>query len=274
MNTNLKILHWNANGISKRINELSALASSIKLDIILIGETHLKPNLTLKIPNYFTYRNDLPSRPSSKAHGGTAILIHRNIIHQSIQTNTKLQSTSILIKINNESLLVSSVYKSPSATLDPSDLDLLINSADNFIIAGDLNSKHPLWNSRKTNCAGTVLYNHLQQTNYSIIAPDTPTHFPNSNKYRPDVLDIAIVRTSLLIQITNLNELSSDHNPILLELSDSPIKTSPPSLNLSINWKNSITFLVQKKTVSIPLQTPSKALTAPSKTSQTQYNLH
>jgi len=247
MNTNLKILHWNANGISKRINELSALASSIKLDIILIGETHLKPNLTLKIPNYFTYRNDLPSRPGSKAHGGTAILIHRNIIHQSIQTNTKLQSTSILIKINNESLLVSSVYKSSSATLDPSDLDLLINSADNFIIAGDLNSKHPFWNSRKTNCAGTVLYNHLQQNNYSIIAPDTPTHFPNSNKYRPDVLDIAIVRTSLLIQITNLNELSSDHNPILLELSDSPIKTSPPSPILSINWKKFYHILSAEK---------------------------
>jgi len=63
MNTNLKILHWNANGISKQINELNALASSIKLDIILIGETHLKPNLSLKIPNYFTYRNDLPLRP-------------------------------------------------------------------------------------------------------------------------------------------------------------------------------------------------------------------
>lgn len=103
-------------------------------------------------------------------------------------------------------------------------MNLLINSA--FIIAVDLNSKHPLWNSRKINSAGTILNNHLQQNNYSILAPDTPTHFPSSNKYRPDVLDIAI------IQITNLNELSSDHNPILLELSDSPIKTSSPSPNL------------------------------------------
>lgn len=57
---NLKILHWNSNGIPKRINELSAFASKIKLDIILINETRLKPILKLKIPNYIIYRNDHP----------------------------------------------------------------------------------------------------------------------------------------------------------------------------------------------------------------------
>lgn len=236
MISSLKIVHWNANGITKRINELGAFIFSNKPDIILLNETHLKSNLSLKIPNYITYRNDLPQIRGSPAHGGTAILVHRKIVHQQIDTNTKLQSTSILIKISNKTTLISSVYKPPSSPLLTSDLDLLINSADNFIIAGDLNSKHPLWNSRKTNAAGSILYSHLLQNDYAIFAPDTPTHFPSSNKCRPDVLDIALIRTQFLVHVTTLNELSSDHNPILLELTDSPITTSSPPPNLQINW--------------------------------------
>lgn len=236
MISNLKIIHWNANGITKIINELKAFISTNNPDIILLNETYLKPNLSLKIPNFITYRNDLPLIRGSSAHGGTAILVHRKIVHQSPNINTKLQSTSILIKINNKTTLISSVYKPPSSTLLTSDLNLLINDAENIIIAGDLNSKHPLWNSRRTNAAGLILYNHLLQNDYTVIAPDTPTHFPSCKKYRPDVLDIAIVRTHLLVHITNLNELSSDHNPILLEFTDSPITVSPPTPNTQINW--------------------------------------
>jgi hypothetical protein len=50
------------------------------------------------------------------------------------------------------------------------------------------------------------------------------------------VLDIAIVRTHLIVHITNLIELSSDHNPILLEFTDSPITDSPPTPNTQIDW--------------------------------------
>jgi len=173
MISSLKIVHWNANGIVKRINELGAFIFTNKPDIILLNETHLKSNLNLKIPNYITYRNDLPPIRGSPAHGGTAILIHRKIVHQQNDINTKLQSTSILIKISNKTTLISSVYKPPSSPLFISDLDLLINSAYNFIIAGDLNSKHSLWNSRKTNAAGSILYSYILQNDYAI-SPLTP----------------------------------------------------------------------------------------------------
>lgn len=117
MISSLKIVHWNANGITKRINELGAFTFTNKPDIILLNETHLKSNQSLKIPNYITYRNDLLPIRGSPAHGGTAILVHRKIVHQQIDTNTKLQSTSILIKISNKTTLISSVYKPPSSPL-------------------------------------------------------------------------------------------------------------------------------------------------------------
>lgn len=51
MDNHLKILHWNANGIPHKINELITLTPENKLDIILLNETHLKSNMKLKIPN-------------------------------------------------------------------------------------------------------------------------------------------------------------------------------------------------------------------------------
>lgn len=83
---------------------------------------------------------------------------------------------------------------------------------------------------------GNVLFNHSNTNDYSIVAPDSPTHFPSSPFHRPDVLEIAIVRTPFLIWTENPNDLSSDHNPILLEVSESPIKSSPPMSGRPINW--------------------------------------
>lgn len=104
-------------------------------------------------------------------------------------------------------------------------------------MAGDLNAKHPLWNSRCANAAGSELYRHVSLSDYSIEATDTPTHFPGTWHHKPDVLDIALVKLPLqTIQFTNPPELSSDHNPIFLQISDSPITSTPPAINFKINW--------------------------------------
>jgi exonuclease III len=84
MSSSLKIVPWNASGILKKINELSALLSKINVDIILINETHLK-----KFSRSQTiYRNDL-ILPNNPAHG-TTILIRHNIVHQPVTLKTKL----------------------------------------------------------------------------------------------------------------------------------------------------------------------------------------
>ena len=240
---NLKILFWNSNGIKHKLNELRSLALHLKTDIILLNETRLPPSTKLHIPNFFTYRNDLPPVRGSPAHGGTAVLIHRRIIHQPITLNTHIQTSSVVIQLNGHEVLVSAVYKPPGATLTPHDLDLLTQSAEWQISAGDFNAKHPLWFSHSTNAAGRVLFDHVQQSDYTITAPSSPTHFPTNARYRPDILDIALVRLPYPTQINNLNELSSDHNPILLETMCTPVSSSPPTTNRFINWTKYKTIL-------------------------------
>lgn len=48
---NLKILHWNCDGIPNKVAELNALSDKLKTDIILLGKTELNPNEKLKQPH-------------------------------------------------------------------------------------------------------------------------------------------------------------------------------------------------------------------------------
>ncbi|CAI6368935.1 unnamed protein product [Macrosiphum euphorbiae] len=165
------------------------------------------------------------------------------LIQQPITLNTLIQTSSVLIQLNGHEVLVSAVYKPPGATLTSHDLDWLTQSAEWQISAGDFNAKHPLWYSHSTNAAGRVLFDHVQQSDYTITAPSSPTHFPTNARYRPDILDIALVRLPYPTQIDNLNELSSDHNPILLETLCTPVSSSPPTTNRFINWTKYKTIL-------------------------------
>lgn len=239
MNKNpLKIISWNANGIRNKISELQALLSTIHADIVLIGETKLKPSIQLKMRNFHVYRTDNPTQPGSIAHGGTAVLVHQRIVHRQVHIDTIMNTTSIEISMGQHQIRISAVYKNPKSAMHISDLDKISNGCDWFIAAGDLNSKHPFWNSRCANAAGIVLYRHVLQSDFTIIAPDSPTFYPTIPHHKPDILDIALTRLpGQSIDITNLNELSSDHNPILLCIADSPISASPPASTKRINWK-------------------------------------
>lgn len=153
MNNLIKILHWNANGVHKKQNELQALVNKLNIDIIILSETKLSPSTTLKISNYHTFKNDHPPKRGTHAHGDTAVLVHRKIAHTNTHLLTQISTTSIIIKIGNNEVLITSVYKPSSASLSTGNLDKLPRSADWFITAGDFNTKHLMWYSHVSNPA-------------------------------------------------------------------------------------------------------------------------
>jgi len=159
---------------------------------------------------------------------------------------TNIQSTSIIIKIYDIEILVTAVYKPPSQTLDTSDLDTLTQSSAWSISAGDFNAKHSMWNSRTSNTSGSTLYNHVRQNDYAVTAPTSLTHHPYSQSYRPDVLDIALIKVPLPVTVTNLNDLSSDHNPVLFEVHGTPITSNLPPAKCFINWRKYTDILANK----------------------------
>ncbi|CAI6345283.1 unnamed protein product [Macrosiphum euphorbiae] len=234
----LRILQWNCNGITNKTYELAEFTRKNKIDIILLGETRLNKTAPLKLPNYYTYRTDRPPKPECPSSGGTAILVKNNIIHEEIFIKTKLDSTTIAMAIGAKTVRVSAVYKSPGDKIEIKDIDALTNGTESFIIAGDLNAKHPSWHSRRTNQTGKILLDHMERNGqYTICAPDSPTHFPFIPHHNPDVLDITLTNLQQDMTISNFNDLSSDHNPILITINKSPKTNTPPLANRRINWK-------------------------------------
>jgi endonuclease/exonuclease/phosphatase family metal-dependent hydrolase len=86
--------------------------------------------------------------------------------------------------------------------------------------AGDFNAKHVTWRARQSNAAGQTRLKHYCKNNYIISAPLQPTYFPDSDTFRADILDFAIVSNILSRHsIRTLGSFStSDHNPVLLTI--------------------------------------------------------
>lgn len=114
---------------------------------------NLKPSNKLKFTNFNIYRSDLQPIRGSKVHGGSAVLVHCRIVHHHLNLKTIIQSTSIMIKLNNSEILVSTVYKRPKEILNSADLDVLSTTSTWSISAGDFNAKKPFMEQPHHKCS-------------------------------------------------------------------------------------------------------------------------
>ncbi|GFY62688.1 putative RNA-directed DNA polymerase from transposon X-element [Trichonephila inaurata madagascariensis] len=111
-------------------------------DILLIQETHLRPEHSFKIPNYNCYRTDR-THPAP-GRGGTALLIKNCISHYHVPTPpllTGVEATLIILTpIDHDPILVGSFYIPPInnyfKNLDDA-LDPIFNLNPKTILVGD-----------------------------------------------------------------------------------------------------------------------------------------
>lgn len=229
----LKIVSWNANSIRNKKYEFEMFLQDHSIDVALLQETWLRPCNNLKIPNYTVYRNDRLDGPQ----GGTAIVIRNTLIHYLPENPLNLnhtEATTVIIPTErNSSLQITSVYIPPLQPFSPGDFHEIMSLNIPTIIAGDLNSKHHEWGCRITNRKGRALHTYCSAVDLSIYGPPEPTHF---GFYRPDILDIVITKQIINPPtLTVLHELSSDHQPLLIEIDLAPIPYSFP-IRTNINW--------------------------------------
>lgn len=93
-----------------KTNELHTLLSKIIADIVLLGKTRINLLKSFKITNYHIYQSDNASK-NVHPYGGTALLVHRRIIHKHISLNTTIKSTSVEISLGSDIVRISAVYK-------------------------------------------------------------------------------------------------------------------------------------------------------------------
>ncbi|CAG5082711.1 Similar to pol: RNA-directed DNA polymerase from mobile element jockey (Drosophila melanogaster) [Cotesia congregata] len=108
---NLKIAHWNANGLTHKWSELKNFINHNNIDLMLINEIRASPKYQFKLSGCTSHRLD---RPGQNAGGGLLILVKSNIKHSPLNLNYNFSTLEAIgVKIEN-SLAVISVYARPT----------------------------------------------------------------------------------------------------------------------------------------------------------------
>ncbi|GJQ79305.1 hypothetical protein Trydic_g16172 [Trypoxylus dichotomus] len=159
---------WNANGLTNKKAELEEFIQRHQLDAILIGETHLRASDRLSLRNFRVYRTD---RVGARG-GGTAIMIKSSIDHHAGQELDlqNVEATNITVNMATGPVQLIAAYKAPNKLMLEADLSEIFSTRRATILAGDLNAKHPTWNSKVTNASGKCLL-ALQTTSTSLSMP-------------------------------------------------------------------------------------------------------
>jgi hypothetical protein len=127
--------------------------------VAVLSETHLTPHEIVFIPNYPFYRTH--SFPGKK--GGTAVAVRKVIPynHVDVPPLVSIEATGICIPTGNSETILAAGYKSPGHYWNDRDITKVLNCRHKALLAGDLDAKHPFWNSVFSNRSGVKLFNLL-----------------------------------------------------------------------------------------------------------------
>ncbi|GBM39222.1 RNA-directed DNA polymerase from mobile element jockey [Araneus ventricosus] len=126
-------------------------------------------------------------------------------------------------------------FKPPHGLIDTAELNRIFCSNSQVICFGDFNAKHSSWNIGRSNRNGHLIYDWVNNNNFSIIAPLQPTYFSNSYALNA-TLDFAVVKNISAAEAVAINALPSDHNPVWFEFLLSNVLPIPLRSLTTTNW--------------------------------------
>lgn len=252
----LRIALWNSNGILNHRDEIEMFIKLHKIDIMLISETHGTDRTYINIPGYKVV---LTNHPANKAYGGSAIIIKNalNYVVLPSEISDAIQGTIVEVQFIRERVVIGSVYCRPRFNLHESDFDRLLSRfGDKFIIGGDYNAKHTFWGSRLSNPKGRELIKSISKNNVLVLSGGSPTYWPTDPYKTPDLIDFFMFKgiSRNMFTVTNTDDLSSDHSPVLLTCASSIAASKiPKAINLGSFKRN----LQSKVNIKIKLKSKS-----------------
>lgn len=86
-----------------------------------------------------------------------------------------------------------------------------------LLLSGDFNAKYVSWNNRTNNSKGKILNDLCVHNNFNIFPPSGPTLIPANGS--PSIVDFPIAKGLLCSSPITHNDLSSDHLPIVFNIS-------------------------------------------------------
>lgn len=237
----LNIMIWNSQCLKPKVNEFETFLSKFNIHIALISETWFTNLTKFGISNYECYRNDRPTSSNRSAHGGVAILINKSIPHSLLGPKITNCVENIFIEVETESakIKIGAIYAPPSCKVAEfrQDFNKLVCPQSPFILGGDFNAKSTTWNNIISNRKGSALQSLCSGYNLSIMAPSGSTLIPCRGE--PSVVDFFITKNCSIENPTVVNELSSDHCPVISSINFNCKPKSQKSPNYSkADWNH------------------------------------
>jgi len=156
-------------------------------------------------------------------------------------------------------ITIAALYSPPRHAISSEEYeDFLLHLGPHLLAAGDRFAKHTAWGTRLTTPKGRNLLHVIRHNNLKYLSTGKPTNWPADLKKTPDLLYFAITNgiSCIYSAIESSLDLQSDHSPIIITLSTSPIWKTQPSRLCSkyTNWKQFQGYINKSVTLNIRLK--------------------
>ena len=242
INTDLKILYWNARSIKPRKEELPKMLE--KIDLFVCVESWLDSDENCNVSGFQTFRKD---RTDSRG-GGILILVRNNLAFHELRdfvcTEEDFEVTALRINNVQPTVDIFACYRPPHTTPTQKTWNEIfekVKRSKSAILVGDFNAHHKTWNCEKNDTAGDRLLESLNNSNLILHNPNTKTYLqPRSNK--KSNLDLIFTSTNIADKATvkvDEDTHGSDHFPIFInfQITKSIYRKKSFKLNsIRTNW--------------------------------------
>ena len=233
MTSTLKIIQHNVLHWRTRNTGLSNIYRQYDPDIILINSHGLTNEQSLKIPGYRIHRKST----TNNQHDGTAIAIKHRLQHK-LYDDFISDLLAIDVMTMTGKVTIATLYQPPSRPYIPTpDFIKLFRRQTPVYLMADLNANHTCLGYRTVNTQGKEIHRLIQTGIIQHIGPNFPTYFSARAKTTPDII-LTNYRTHHNTLIEQGPLTTSDHLPIIVTISSTPIYTpAPPRPNYrQANW--------------------------------------
>ena len=207
------VLHW-----PTRKFDLFNTYRQFDPDVILINSHGMSDDSRLKIPGFRVYQMN----SSGEASDGVAIAVRSRLNHI-IQEDFLSDTLAIDIETPDGPLTIATTYLPPRRQYIPHpDFIRLLRRRTPVVIAGDLIARHSTLGYRSTNQVGRDLIEYFRRQTARHIGPHFPTYYGPLTATSPDIV-ITNQAFHLAHSITPGPLTSSDHIPLIIDISSSPI---------------------------------------------------
>lgn len=253
INKNLKIIHWNCQGLFSKKQDIEKFL--ISNDVVIINETLVSEESS----KFVRFKNSrIYNLHGENGKRGSSIIfrddLNYDLIHfDTTDLNCELIGISITTSIGIIHII--SIYRSPSYLFTPRDWDKLFELIDPYknqmIFCGDFNLHNEYWGGINDTRHSDYFLDLIFEKDLYILNDKSPTYFAHNGNTSSSI-DLTIVSNNLILYsnwCTLDDQLGSDHLPIsltlALELQINPFITHKFSFT-KFNW-NMFSNLISDK---------------------------